>query len=200
MLPEQKSFPAVPRSCSCLMHSFYFLLKSKGRDSAMAEQPLTSAPIHDQPPLFPEPSSAKSSAFPLPSQNYSGFHTWHLLCFSSSALLCWHSQTQLLCRETQILSQMGPLLVYIYSWHPGYFLLEKCLVEACHTLLGLLQDSPSQFHPQWQAAGISWPGSVSGCPPSSWPPRRRSNICPCAAATRGDTAHTSCLGVDRGNI
>lgn len=88
----------------------------------------------------------------------------------------------------------------MYSWHPGHFLFEKCSAEACDVFLGLLQDSPSQFHPRWQAAGISWPGSISGCPPSSWPPQRRSNICPRAAATRGDTAHMLSLWVDRGNI
>lgn len=176
------------------MPSFYFLLKSKGRDAAMAEQPLISAHTHNKPPLFPKPSSGKSPAFPFPSQNYSGFHTWHLLFFSSSALLTFPNPAPAQGDSDPFPGGALACLHVLLTSRPF------CLGEMFGWGLSLLQDSPSQFHPQRQAAGISWPGSFSGCPPSSWPPQRRSNICPCAAASQGDTAHTLSLWVDRGNI
>lgn len=81
----------MPRSLSCLMHSFYFLLKNKDRDAAMAEQPLTSAHTHAQPPLFPVPSSGNEWKIPSISSSQSKLlwlpHLAHLVLLFSSALL-----------------------------------------------------------------------------------------------------------------
>lgn len=143
----------------------------------------------------------KSAAFPPPSQNCSGFHT----CISCASPLQLYSvdplQNKLLSVESDALHLVGLLLACMYTWHLGHVHLVKCLTkaDACQTILGLLQDSPSPFHLQWQEAGISWPDSYSGCHPSLQPPQRSSNISPCVVATLEDTARMLFLWVERGN-
>lgn len=133
----------------------------------------------------------KSPAFPIPNQNYCGFHT----CISSG-LLCWPSPKSI---ESDALHLIGLLLACMYSGHMGHVHVVIYLIkaDACCTVLGLLQDSPSQFHLQWQEAVIFWPDSFSGCHPSLQPLRRSSSISPCVVATLEDIAHMLFLWIER---
>lgn len=108
-------------------------------------------------------------------------------------------QNKLLSIESDALHLVGLLLACMYSGHMGHVHVVICLIkaDACCTILGLMQDSPSQFHLQWREAVISWPDSFSGCLPSLQPPQRSSSISPCVVATLEDTAHTLFLRVER---